>query len=259
MLSLSPARLSPAGILSNYLFLQLIVWWLCHIVSLFALIFYPVRAKNLMNSKRVRCLHISVAIMGMVLPSLSPLASIISGVVKDGSPGYRALIYPPNSCSATQRDIQLYTFALPLSFMVSAGVTCLLLIFWKLYKQRLGDKYQLKTAEKKILASLCYFTLLQFSASTLSTYYGLKVQEHVLNLQLFFQCTRLYRESCEKPPEVYSPLSAIFAWALNAALPFFLLVYVVNFEKLQMLKEKCCSRIRKQKKGSENLEPKVSP
>lgn len=104
--------------------------------------------------------------------------------------------------------------------------------------------FKLQTAEKKILASFCYFTLLQISTALVTTYYGTKLGEYGKNLYSFFECAR-YNEICEEPllQSVYSPAGVIVQWVLNACLPILLLVYVIDFEKLKL-------HIRKKREGN---------
>ena len=95
-------------------------------------------------------------------------------------------------------------------------------------------KFQLKTAEKKILVSLCYFTLLQINLTSTTTYLGKNLREYSIKLFSFFLCAR-YSDDCDKPSlqKVYNPAFMLIFYGLNACLPIFLLVYVIDFEKLK--------------------------
>lgn len=123
-----------------YVFLQVAIWWLSQVISLFSLVFFPVKAKNFMKSSRARYLHIAVVAAGILAPVLSPLAIILSGVNKhDNDPeklGFLVLIYPPYRCVSIRKDVHFYTFTLPFNFMVTIGASFLVLIFWKLYTVR---------------------------------------------------------------------------------------------------------------------------
>lgn len=81
-------------------------------------------------------MHLAVALVGLVAPTLTPLATVLSDIAKDEGQGlgYRVIVYPPHVCTSIKRDIQFYTFAVPFNFIVTTGVTLLVLIFWKLYK-----------------------------------------------------------------------------------------------------------------------------
>lgn len=88
-----------------------------------------------MNSKKMKYVHIALILVGLLAPALSPLITVLSTVHDHQRRfGYRVSLYPPHSCATIKKDIQFYTEVLPFNFMVAAGVTFLVLIFWKFYK-----------------------------------------------------------------------------------------------------------------------------
>ena len=125
--------------MGNYIFLQVVIWWLSHIISLYFMVFYPVKAKNFMNSRKVHCLHFAVVLLGLAAPTLSPLVTILSSTDQDDPQrfGYRVLRYPPLECVNIKGNIWFYALATPFNLIVTTGLTLLILIFWKLYKVRL--------------------------------------------------------------------------------------------------------------------------
>jgi hypothetical protein len=75
-------------------------------------------------------------LVGLVAPALSPLATVLSSTDQSDPRrfGYRVIAYPPNGCLNIRRYIGFYTLFVPFNFITTAGITLLILIFWKLYK-----------------------------------------------------------------------------------------------------------------------------
>ena len=90
-------------------------------------------------------------------------------------------------------------------------------------------------AEKKILVTLCYYTLLQFTTSALYTYMGSKFEQFYAELNAYFQCAGV-NEECSQPqffPTSISLVGAIITWFLLTCLPLFLLVYVIDCQRFK--------------------------
>lgn len=105
------------------------------------------------------------------------------------------------------------------------------------YLQRqhnMTDKFQVSTAEKKVLISFCYFTTLQISSSTLSVYFRIAFTDFNIDLFNFFLCARSSTDCLEPDLQItYSPALAVISWIVYACLPLFLLAFVINFETLR--------------------------
>ena len=95
-------------------------------------------------------------------------------------------------------------------------------------------KFQVSTAEKKILVSFCYFTLLHISSSTLSVHVNNTSANFGIRVISFFLCAR-YSDTCLKPDfaEIFHPAATIVIQLVNACLPIFLLVYVIDCQVLK--------------------------
>jgi hypothetical protein len=69
----------------------------------------------------------------------------------------------------------------------------------------------------------------------LATTYGeRKLEDYIIRLNLFFNCAR-YSDNCEEPSleQQFNPAFVMIFYVLSAYLPVFLLVYVVDCEKLK--------------------------
>lgn len=108
-------------------------------VSIFFIIFHPLRAKTFLSSRKVHYVHATIILVGILAPAITPLITVLSGISDNTNPekfGYRVIFYPPQICLSIRKDIKFYAFNLPSNVMLTTGVTFLLLIFWKLYKVR---------------------------------------------------------------------------------------------------------------------------
>ena len=90
------------------------------------------------------------------------------------------------------------------------------------------------TAEKKILVTLCYYTLLTFTWPIITALYAHKLTKFEQKIAAFFKCASQNGIS-ELPQlhEVLNPVVLALAWLLLAFFPLFLLAYVVDFQKLK--------------------------
>jgi len=98
------------------------------------MVYYPLKVNTFFKSKKVHYVHIAIAVVGLLAPTICPLLTTIakwSGLIaKD----YKVFLYPPNICINAQVDIRFYGLVMPLNFIIATGITFLLLILWKLYK-----------------------------------------------------------------------------------------------------------------------------
>ena len=94
---------------------------------------------------------------------------------------------------------------------------------------------KISMAEKKILVTLCYYTLLHFTTSALYTYMGSKFEQFDAELNAYFQCASVNRKC--GPPQFFqtsiSLVGAMIPWFLLTCLPLFLLVYVIDCQQFK--------------------------
>ena len=96
-------------------------------------------------------------------------------------------------------------------------------------------KVKIGTAEKKILVTLCYYTLLQFTTSIFVTYTVSKLEQSNAELNTYFQCASV-NGKCSRPQFYLIPVSlvgVIVSWLLLTCFPLFLLVYVIDCKRFK--------------------------
>ena len=119
-----------AGIVFYYGLFQLIVWWFCHEVSLFWTIRFPIHAKRFETSRRVKYFHITMVVVGLVLPTLPVIVTFTTG---DPS-GFGMTRFPPILCTGLQKDSTFYSLVLPINILMIIGIPLLIIIFWTIHK-----------------------------------------------------------------------------------------------------------------------------
>ena len=119
-----------AGIVFYYGLFQLIVWWFCHEVSLFWTIRFPMHAKTFETSRRVKYVHITMVVIGLVLPTLPVIVTFTTG---DPS-GFGMTRFPPILCTGLQTDSTFYSLVLPINILMIIGIPLLIIIFWTIHK-----------------------------------------------------------------------------------------------------------------------------
>ena len=125
------------GVIGDYFPIQLVTWWLFHVLSIYVLIFHPLRAKSLLSSSKLKYIHLALVAVGLLAPLLDPITSTLhnlSDKTNFQTLGYRVRLYPPLGCGNIRREVYFYTVILPSNFMLTLGITFLILVFWKLLK-----------------------------------------------------------------------------------------------------------------------------
>ena len=122
------------------------LWWLFHITSLFWKVIFPFHARIL---NKVKYIHITCVIIGILIPLLPVIASMANFAVNlqkqsenstsklqfiSGGLGFRSNRFPPLLCTGTSRDATFYSLILPLDIILASGCTMLLIIFWSVHK-----------------------------------------------------------------------------------------------------------------------------
>ena len=121
-----------AGTVLYYGLFQLAMWWFCHEVSLFWKIKFPFHARSFETTHRIKYVHITMVIVGLVLPAL-PVVVTFAAAARD-SRGFGLIRFPPILCSGLQSDATFYSFVLPINILLAIGIPLLIIIFWIIHK-----------------------------------------------------------------------------------------------------------------------------
>jgi len=120
---------SSAGIVFYYGIFQLAVWWFCHVVSLFWKIRFPFHARSFETAHRIKYIHITMVIVGLVLPTLPVIVAFTAG-----NPSTRGFRLTRFLCTSWQRDPTFYSLVLPINIVLAIGVPLLIILFWIIHK-----------------------------------------------------------------------------------------------------------------------------
>ena len=123
---------SSAGIVFYYGIFQLAVWWFCHVVSLFWKIRFPFHARSFETAHRIKYIHITMVIVGLVLPTLPVIVTFTAG--NPSSRGFGLTRFPPILCTSLQRDPTFYSLVLPINILIAIGVPLVIIIFRTIHK-----------------------------------------------------------------------------------------------------------------------------
>ena len=132
---------SSAGIVFFYGLFQLAVWWFCHVVSLFWGIQFPFHARSFKTTGRIKYIHITMVIVGLVLPTLPVVVAFTPG--NPNTSGFGLTRFPPILCTSLQRDPSFYSLVLPINILLAIGVPLVIIVFWTIHKvyTRISDAY----------------------------------------------------------------------------------------------------------------------
>ena len=120
------------GTVFYYGLFQIIVWWFCHELSLFWKIRFPFHARSFETSHRIKYVHITMVIVGLLLPALPVIVTF--AIAARDSRGFGLIRFPPILCSGLQRDATFYSLVLPINILLAVGIPLLIIIFWTIHK-----------------------------------------------------------------------------------------------------------------------------
>ena len=121
-----------AGIVLYYGLFQVAVWWFCHEISIFWGLRFPFHARSFEKAHRTKYIHITMVIVGLVLPALPVIVTFTTG---DPS-GFGLTRFPPILCTGLQRNATFYSLVLPINILMAIGIPLLVIIFWIIHKVR---------------------------------------------------------------------------------------------------------------------------
>ena len=137
------------GVVLSYLLLQIAFWWLSHATIILWKLQFPFHARSFENSGKMKYVHIVSVIVGLLLPLVSPITSMVDFAVDlsssevlqsqnisfvSGGLGYGLIRFPSILCSAIDRYALYYSNVLPINLMVIVGITELILVFRIIHK-----------------------------------------------------------------------------------------------------------------------------
>ena len=111
------------------MFLQLVIWLLGHIITLFWGITFPFHYRAFERRGKLIYVHIAIVVLALILPT-------VSVGIAFGTGGYRYDGIPPLACLPQNLVVAFYAVFLPSTAIVATGGTFLVLIIWKLIKVR---------------------------------------------------------------------------------------------------------------------------
>ena len=87
-------------------------------------------AKTFETSRRVKYVHITMVVVGLVLPTLPVIVTFTTG---DPS-SFGMTRFPPILCTGLQKDSTFYSLVLPINILMIIGIPLLIIIFWTIHK-----------------------------------------------------------------------------------------------------------------------------
>ena len=114
------------GIANLYLLLQITLWGTFHALGLCWGIAFPFHYRRFKTEGRVKYVHITTVVLGLALPAISALVPLVDG--------YTITPSPIDSCAGRNADITFFTMILPISILIAASSTVLIILFWIIFK-----------------------------------------------------------------------------------------------------------------------------
>jgi len=115
---------SSAGFLVHAGIVQIMLYWLLHLIHLFLKFVFPFTIRHVDTKKWKRGFHIAEVILITVVTCIAPI------YVLTGSK-YYPYGYPPNLC-IPNADVTFYTVVAPTAIILCIGTCLILLMFWRL-------------------------------------------------------------------------------------------------------------------------------
>ena len=131
------------GVVFTYLLIQLSLWWMFHLIVFFWSIFFPYNYRCLSIARKLRLIHITCFILGLVLPLISVI-SVMGNFSQENrnSPsnisfwsagaGFQPTRFPAILCTPSNRHVNFYAVVLPLILTAVVGCSLLVVIITKI-------------------------------------------------------------------------------------------------------------------------------
>ena len=114
-----------------YLLLQLTLWGTFHTLGLCWSIAFPFHYRRFKTEGRVKYVHGITVVLGLVLPAIPALAALVDG--------YTVTLSPIDVCGGRNKDITFFTTILPISTLIAASSTVLIILFWIIFKVKISS------------------------------------------------------------------------------------------------------------------------
>ncbi len=88
---------------------------------------FPFHYRSYQNDRKIKYIHVTVLVLGLVLPGVPVGATIAAGE-------YVLTRFPPIVCLADNEDASFYSLILPISILVAAGTSLLIVVFYEILK-----------------------------------------------------------------------------------------------------------------------------
>ena len=122
------------------------LWWFILTVALFWKVWFPFHAKSYEVKHKNKYIHITCAILGLLIPLVPIIALMCSFAVQlesaespgtdfvSGGMGFSTVRFPPLPCNGNNKSVVFYTIILPTNILLASGITLTILIFWLVHK-----------------------------------------------------------------------------------------------------------------------------
>ena len=107
------------GAVLYYAAIQLLFWWLWHAIAVFWAVKWPFRAKKFNTSRKLKYLHISIILAGLLVPMIPVLSVGLKG-------GFTITTSPPILCTGVDVHSNFWAVILPISIILGIGTTVLI-------------------------------------------------------------------------------------------------------------------------------------
>lgn len=107
------------GIVLYYVAIQLLLWWVWHAVAVFWAVKWPLHSKRFITSRKLKYLHITLILAGLLLPALTVLIVGLKG-------GFTITTSPPILCTGVDVHSNFWAMIFPMSIMLGVGTSILI-------------------------------------------------------------------------------------------------------------------------------------
>ena len=128
--------------LHHYTVLQISIWWIINVSILLWRVYFPIKARALDSTKRLRVFHVTCVLVALLLPLIPAITPIIRNAITEkqsdqpvpGTLGYGSLFPSRDICSGVDPNILFYMLILPTLLFLLVGTISLILVIWKIHK-----------------------------------------------------------------------------------------------------------------------------
>ena len=131
----------------HYFYVNIILWWLFHVSSIFYAVVFPYTARrwkakemyihrfSLALGSCHKCEFLSIVTLLFFTGLLIPLPAVIVTLIKDNY-GYVNAGLPPLFCVPSSGDLSFYSQTFVLNIILVIGIPMLIIVAWTLHKVR---------------------------------------------------------------------------------------------------------------------------